>query len=355
MKKLNRVSSKVWKEVIALKKKDRVLIITNPEKDVKAIALSLMEKALEKTNKVEFLVQPKKGTLDFAEDYVIKAMETRPSVIAIITSNRLGRDRFRTEKPLVHDGKKYTSIFEYMWRVEKSFRGFWSPEISLDTYVRTVDIDYRWLRKVCKKLKPVVSDADRIRVTSRKGTDITFSTKGREAQVDDGDFRKPGQAGNLPSGEVFVSPTIATAEGRIVFDGSLSYSKGSMVLKQPVVVEFRNGYVKRIYGGKEALVFKKEVEKGVRMPFKVFKDKKLAEEYSKNAKHLGEFGIGLNPKAKIVGNVLEDEKVMRTVHFAIGANYDEDAKALIHYDGLVIRPTVEIDGRVVMKDGKLLV
>lgn len=241
-----------------------------------------------------------------------------------------------------------------MLRGKKSVRGFWSPGITKDMFLRCVDIDYKELRRMCKKLQRILSNAEEIRVTSNKGTDITFSARKRKAFVDDGDFRKPGKAGNIPCGEVFLSPVIGSANGKIVFDGSLSYSKGSLILKTSVIVEFKDGYVTKISGGKEAKIFKREVLKGVKEPFKKLKDKKLAKEYSKNAKHLGEFGIGLNPKAKIVGKVLEDEKVIRTVHFAIGSNYDGDAKALIHYDGLVLNPTVEVNGKIVMKNGVLV-
>ena len=68
--------------------------------------------------------------------------------------------------------------------------------------------------------------------------------------------------------------------------------------------------------------------------------------------------IGLNPQAKIVGNMLCDEKVYRTCHIAIGANYDDDAKALIHLDGLIKNPTITAwtgnRKRVLMKDGELM-
>ncbi len=38
--------------------------------------------------------------------------------------------------------------------------------------------------------------------------------------------------------------------------------------------------------------------------------------------------------------MLEDKKALRTCHFAIGHNYDENAPALIHLDGLVTRLTI---------------
>jgi len=99
---------------------------------------------------------------------------------------------------------------------------------------------------------------------------------------------------------------------------------------------------------------------GLNMASTLVREKGMAPElaltYGTNARHLGEFGIGLNPAARIGGNMLEDEKVMGTIHFAIGANYDEDAPALIHLDGLVASPTVVLlmtsgEERVVMEQG----
>jgi leucyl aminopeptidase (aminopeptidase T) len=353
--KLTKISEKIVKEVLALKKNDNVLIITNPERDVYEISFSLLEVCKGISNKVQFLVQPKKDTMDFAEDYVIKALEQEPSVIISISTNRLGKDRFRLKRPLTYKNKNYTHIFDYLFFGKKNVRGFWSPGITKNMFLRCIDIDYKKLRKKCKILAKVISNADTIHIKTKKGTNITFSTKQRKAHVDDGDFRKPGNGGNLPTGEVFISPSIASAEGRIVFDGSLSYGKGSLILKNPVIIEFKNGYVAKIKGGNEARIFAKEIKKGIKKPFEVIKNKKLAKEYSKNAKHLGEFGIGLNPKAKIVGNVLEDEKVLSTIHLAIGANYDQDARALIHFDGLVLKPTVKVDDRLIMSEGKLLI
>ena len=68
-------------------------------------------------------------------------------------------------------------------------------------------------------------------------------------------------------------------------------------------------------------------------------------------------GIGLNPKAEISRTVLEDEKVLKTCHLAIGKNYDEDAPAMIHLDGVVHKPTITVytrgKKRVILDNGDL--
>ena len=56
--------------------------------------------------------------------------------------------------------------------------------------------------------------------------------------------------------------------------------------------------------------------------------------------------------------MLEDEKVYGTCHFAIGSNYDEDAPAMIHLDGLVKNPTIvaimaDASVKTLMKDGTI--
>ena len=80
--------------------------------------------------------------------------------------------------------------------------------------------------------------------------------------------------------------------------------------------------------------------------------------YCRNARNIGELGIGLNPAAIITGKMLEDEKAFRTCHIAIGENYDNDAHALIHLDGVIKEPTIDFvyqDGsrRRVLDGGEL--
>ena len=81
--------------------------------------------------------------------------------------------------------------------------------------------------------------------------------------------------------------------------------------------------------------------------------------FARNAYNLGELGIGLNPAARIVGNMLEDEKAFRTCHVAVGSNYDMDAEALTHLDGLIKEPTISVRyasgrERKLLEDGSLI-
>jgi len=147
-----------------------------------------------------------------------------------------------------------------------------------------------------------------------------------------------------------VSPDIGSAEGVIAFDGTIDLVPDAVIPKKPVRVVYKDGFVTSVEGGVEAKGLLKVIQQGEKMARDLGK-----KEEEMNARALGELGIGINFSARITGNLLEDEKVGKTVHFAIGANLENDAKAMIHQDCLVKNPSLWIDGKLIMKDGKILV
>ena len=160
-----------------------------------------------------------------------------------------------------------------------------------------------------------------------------------------------------------LAPSAFGTNGKIVFDGSMSFGDGDALLETPIVVQVSDGFVTDIEGGEEAARLKKTITDAEAKSLVMEKEGKLPEGmgnvYRRNARNIGELGIGLNPAAVITGNMLEDEKAFRTCHFAIGENYDNDAPALIHLDGVVREPTIEItyeDGskRTVLQNGDLM-
>lgn len=107
-----------------------------------------------------------------------------------------------------------------------------------------------------------------------------------------------------------------------------------------IKIEVENGYAKRITGGILAKKLKLMLDKvGI------------------DARNIAEFGIGTNDSAKLSGVLLEDEKVMGTIHIALGNNVSMggSVNVPIHLDGVVKKPTFWMDSQMLMKDGKLLV
>lgn len=347
--------------VLGVKQGETALIITNPETNVYSISTAMYDAILEFGGKPVLAVQPYKTQLDFAEKSVIEAIRSNPDICISLSAEKLGKDEGGISTNYRLGDKEYDHIFDYLYRGKK-MRAFWSPSVTAEMFSKTVPIDYARLREECAAIKAVLDKAESVRVTSAKGTDLTIGLRNRLAEVDDGDFRRPGTGGNLPAGEVYISPELRSSQGTIAFDGSISLEKGDLIIKEPIIARIKDNFVQSLEGGKESEILEKTLQSGRDNALAMVKSGKLGadvgEQYARNARNLGELGIGLNRKAEIVGNMLEDEKVYSTCHIAIGANYDDDAKAIIHLDGLIKRPTIvarAADGAEteIMVDGKL--
>jgi len=223
--------------------------------------------------------------------------------------------------------------------VMRGSRGATMPGINVDIFLRTLSLDYRReVLPLCMKLYERVRGASEVRVTSGLGTDITFSVSGREFQVDSGIYDKPGDWGNLPAGEVYVAPVEGTGEGLVVVDGSIAGGLG--VVKNPVRIIVKQGRAVEIEGFEEARALRNMLESVRR-----------EEAYNFPA----ELGIGCNPAAKLSGVVLEDEKILGTVHLAFGDNstFGGKVRAGIHIDVVLLKPNLYVDGKLLIENGVL--
>ena len=354
-------SQTVVEDVCKIKKGEKVLIIANPETSY--ISQELYKAASNVGAKPTLMFQPKKTSGDFCEETVVGAIKSEPDVIFSISEIKLGKDEKAIQNPYVmEDGTKYDNTFDWLLNGRKCIRAVWAPGLTEDMFNRTVNIDYRKLAENCSKLCKKFENAQSVHVTAPGGTDITIGLKGRAGMVDDGDFSKPGSGGNIPAGETFISPVVGTSEGVIVYDGSMTFSDGDSILDTPITCRVEKGFITGIMGGDEAKRLLKDITQAEKDSLKMEENGKLPKGqgavYAKNARNIGELGIGLNPAASITGNMLEDEKAFRTCHFAVGENYDGDAPALIHFDGVVREPTIAIrydDGSecVVLENGDL--
>ena len=341
---------------------EQVLIITNPGTEAEIIARALYGAALECAADPVLIVQPVKTQFDFAEPAVIAAFQAKPRAVISISTEKLGKDRIGIARPYLYEGAEYDHIFHLQLYGEKSCRAFWSPGVTLESFIRTVPIDYAELGRRCAAVNVILDCAVSVQVSAPSGTNITLGLRGRKARADDGAFSAPGRGGNLPAGESFISPENGTAEGIIVFDGSISLHNRDIIINEPIHCTVSGGRLCGVSGGADARALMETItiaeqdslnyEKSGRLPAGQGKI------YAKNARNIGELGIGLNPRARVTGSMLEDEKAFHTCHFALGHNYDNDAPALIHLDGLVKNPTITAfmedgSGVVIERDGCL--
>ena len=336
----------VVQDVVAVKKGERVLIIANPATN--EIAQDLFIASSEVGALPTLIFQPDKTSFDNSNPEVIAAIATEPDVCFSISNIKLGHDPEATAHPYKDEnGQEYTHIFDYLLDGKKTMRAAWTPGITVDMMNRTAAIDYKELGARCKKLGELFEAVVNVFVTAPGGTDLKIPVKGRKLMYDDGDFTKPGTGGNIPAGEVFISPVVGGCEGVIVYDGSMTFADGDSILETPITCKVENGFVKEIEGGAEAKRLLKTITEAEQRAIQYEKEKKLPQGqgavYKKNARNIGELGIGLNPAAQITGNMLEDEKAFHTCHFAIGENYDNDAPSLIHLDGVVRDPTITLE------------
>jgi leucyl aminopeptidase (aminopeptidase T) len=294
---------------------ESVLVLTDPEK--RRIAEALVKGARDlgaETVLVEMSVRASHGT------------EPPPPVAAAM----LAIDVFiaPTSRSVSHTEARRAAS-------EAGVRSATMPEVTEDMLARMMSVDYTEIRRRSEEIAQLFTEATTVRVTSEEGTDVTFSVEGRSGVADTGDLRARGAFGNLPAGEGFVAPVEGKTAGRIVFDGSI-WPVG--LLAEPLVVTIDDGYADEI-SGPSADAFKEVISP-----------------YGREAFAVAELGIGTNDAAHLTGQVLEDEKILGTVHVAFGDNHSFGGTTRVpsHQDGVVLRPRVEIDGAVVLEAGKLL-
>jgi leucyl aminopeptidase (aminopeptidase T) len=202
-----------------------------------------------------------------------------------------------------------------------------------------MNVDYREIAINARALMARFKGAEKAHLTAPSGTDIIMGIGGRDFETDV--EIKNGAMGNLPAGEIWCAPVEDSAQGVIVADGSI----GDLgAIKKPLTIVVKGGKVQDVKGGTPALLGK--LDKFLKV--------------DEMATVIGELGIGLNPGARITGNLLEDEKAGGTAHIAFGNNTDMPGgknTSKTHRDFLFHRPTLTVtfsDGRqeTILKDGK---
>ena len=170
-------------------------------------------------------------------------------------------------------------------------------------------------------------------VLKGSNVDVTLSIKDRVFEISDGRY-------NFPDGEVFTSPVENSVNGWIRF-------------KYPAV-----------HGGQEVTDIELWFENGKVVKEQAAKNQELLTSLlntDAGARVLGEWGIGTNYGIqRFSKNMLFDEKLGGTIHFAVGQGFEECGgknKSGLHWDMLcdMAESEITVDGELFYKDGKTVI
>lgn len=199
--------------------------------------------------------------------------------------------------------------------------------------------DFAGIEPLCRRVGELLANADAVHLTTPGGTDLRLSVKGRPSNPHCGIVRVSGDFTTVPNIETSSSPVIGSAEGVIIADASVPYY-GIGLLKEPVRFEVREGRVKSIEGGHQAHEL----------------DVLLRRQNAPEVYNIAQISFGLNPQCPMEGVMLHDEGVYGTAHIGIGTSVllGGEVKTLTHFDALMWKPTLKLDGKVVLENGRWL-
>ncbi len=262
-------------------------------------------------------VTPEK--LQVAEEIISKHRNDSVDVVIALSNYSTSHTRFRDFLTRIC-GTRYASM----------------PLFDISMFEGAMDVDWRVLEKRAKAIAAQVKKAEELHITTPNGTDIKLSKRNRKVHTDTGNLRKAGAFGNLPAGEVFFAPLEGTANGRVVLEWAPTRR-----LSSPITLIVSDGVVREIHG-KDTFAL-------------LLKDK--LREKQENA-NIAELGIGVNERATRPDNILESEKILGTVHIALGDNssFGGRVKTPFHLDFVFFHPTIKLKQKdsgevILMKDG----
>ena len=201
--------------------------------------------------------------------------------------------------------------------------------------------DFNIIKKNIGEMASVLRRKRIVNVKSETGTNVTFEVSWRDWKYDDnGICNRPRMLTNLPAGKIFTMPREGTMNGTIVIDGSWD----STLVDEPVVLQIENGLVVDVKGGTAAAQIRQTFGEAA---------KRLRSKEQEAVWTIAEFGFGMNPNARLMGSVLEDEKRLGSAYFSIGDNTRLGGTAAvgIQISGVLASPSLWLDETALLEDG----
>ena len=328
------VFKKVYTDMLRVKRRDDILILSDlGQKNMRVapvMAACYLMAARDLSLQARLVLQKVKQAKEVADSNVVQALQfiQEDNHVNLCLTGKLGSLKHlgKSFRRLVHLKRlHFTSTMNLQELDTKGFR-----------YIAdSIDVDLRKMQMDGERIRRILDKGSRVTITTPAGTYLKLSIKGMQAIANDGRYHEKG--GNIPTGEVYIPPRGAHVDGKVVIDGSVRTRYGTIVGGPPVTLEVRSGNVVSIGGlGRNAKLLRKTLEWA-----------KRASRYHWGVRRIGELGIGINPRAQIVGPTVINEKTRGTAHIAIGSNawFGGTVYSIIHLDQVFRNPRIWVDDK----------
>jgi leucyl aminopeptidase (aminopeptidase T) len=312
MSDLSQAAETIVRRCLGVRPGEDVLVITDPAPS--AIAESLREEARRVGAEAVLAVMDERTTDGAEPPRSVAAALGACDVFMAPTSRSLSHTTARTKA------------------TEAGVRGATMPGADAEMLARVMAVDFERMAARSRAVADLLEEGKTAHITCPRGSDARLDLTGRRAIADDGDLRAPGSFGNLPCGEGFVAPV--TGEGRIVVASLAPLG----ISDEPATLEIRGGHIVEAQGGL-GLEYLERLRR-----------------HGNDGTNLAELGVGTNDRARLSGKVLEDEKILGTVHVAFGASagIGGTVSVPIHLDAVTLDASLEVDGNTVLEEGRFV-
>lgn len=313
--KLKRAVNTLIKDYMGIDESEIVLVIADDKRKETGIAIyDSLNKICEDTYLILVKSQEER---DILPELVAEAIDTVDSVICA------------ADLPLLNSQARLKAT-------QMGVRIGFIPDLPEESLVRCLSADHSLIAEKAEFISSEMKKTTTIKVETKSGTKINILIKNRDIFSSTGIMRTIGEFGYVPAGKVYVLPLDEQTNGFILIDGSIEKIG---VVEQPVGIEITKGLTTKILGdGEEPKMLAKLMNKAGR-----------------SARNLAEFGIGINPKAELIGNPLEDECVEGNIYFAFGGNIGlgGSVNSKFRLSMVMTKANVFFDDRLIVHNGKI--
>lgn len=286
---------------LGTRSEERLVIITDPP--MLAMALALYTHGLSLGAVATVIIQHAEATSTELADPVAAALSAADVFIGV------------TSGSITHTSARVAAN-------QRGARGVSMGGSTPEMLERMLGADLDAVARRSRLVATALNAAHEAHITCPRGTDLHLVLNGSRGHADDGDLRAIGSFGNVPFGEGYTVPR--AGEGILVPSTIAGLGR------------VRPGTRLWIADGRLATA---EGVDGERLLA-------LLDPHGPLARNIAELGVGAHDRAELSGHTLEEEKLLGSVHVALGASAPLGGRISvpIHVDCVVLDARLELDG-----------